>query len=67
VGLIPKTALLALATLPLEVKASIGAQRHFDDVERLVPAMGLNVVATLLLGALLAAGYLVNGFFSPFS
>jgi len=66
-GLIPKTALLALATLPLEVKASIGAQRHFDDLERLVPAMGLNVAATLLLGSLLAAGYLVEGFFGPFS
>ena len=66
-GLIPKTALLALATLPLEVKASIGAQRHFDDVERLVPAMGLNVAATLLLGSLLAAGYLVEGFLPPFS
>ncbi|MDH5362532.1 MAG: prenyltransferase, partial [Aigarchaeota archaeon] len=64
-GLIPRTALLALATLPLEVKASMVASRHFDDLERLVPAMGLNVAATLLLGTLLVTGYILDGFFPP--
>jgi len=61
-GLIPKMALLALATLPLEVKASTDARRHFDDPPRLVPAMGLNVAATLLLGTLLIVGCLADGF-----
>lgn len=66
-GLIPKAALLALLTLPLEIKASMDAQRHFGDLKRLVPAMGLNVASSLLLGALLAAGYVVAGFFPAFS
>jgi len=55
-GLLPVTALLALATLPLAIHVVRGALKHHDQLEALVPVLGQNVVLVLLTGGLLAAG-----------
>jgi len=55
----PPSVLLGLLTLPVALKASIIAIKHHDDLPRLVPAMGMNVVVVLLTDALLALGYFI--------
>lgn len=52
----PPLALLGLATAFLSIPSSIGAFKHSDDIPRLIPSMGQNVVVNLLTPALLAVG-----------
>jgi len=53
-GYLPMTALIALLTLPLAVKASVTALKHFDEFDKMVPALGANVGLVLGTDLLLA-------------
>lgn len=55
-GLFPRTGLLALATVPLAVTTTQGAARFAEDIPKLIPYMGKNVVITILTPVLLALG-----------
>ncbi len=54
----PPFCLIALLTFPLAVKAIRGA-RKYDDMSRLGPAMGSNVMVILLTQLLLGIGYIL--------
>ncbi len=56
VGALPAWSLLGLLTIPLSVRASLGAYRYGGDIERLLPYMGMNVQVTLLTPLLVAIG-----------
>ena len=60
VRILPPLCLLVLLTTPLAVRASISALRHGTDVSKLAPALGMNVVITLLTPLLLAAGLVLS-------
>jgi 1,4-dihydroxy-2-naphthoate octaprenyltransferase len=47
---------LGLATVPLAVSTTSGAARFAEDIAKLVPYMGRNVVITILTPVLLAIG-----------
>lgn len=55
-GILPRLALIALVTAVLAVPTAVGAVRHCDSVEGLVPYLGMNVVLILLTNLLLAVG-----------
>jgi 1,4-dihydroxy-2-naphthoate octaprenyltransferase len=57
-GLMPAFCLIALLTLPLAIKAIQGALKH-QDMTKLVPAMGNNVLVVLLTQLLLGIGYIL--------
>jgi len=57
-----KWVLIALLTLPVAVIAAMIAIRHGNDTERLVPALGLNVMVVLVTDALIAIAYTITLF-----
>ncbi len=57
---IPATCLVGLGTMVLAIPAALGALRHYDDPDRLIPAMRLNVLINLLTPALVGVGFLVG-------
>jgi 1,4-dihydroxy-2-naphthoate octaprenyltransferase len=59
-GMFPRTGLLALATVPLAVITTRGAARFAEDIPRLIPYMGRNVVITILTPVLLALGLFIG-------
>ena len=61
-GVMPAFTLIALLTLPLAIKAIKGAQTP-DDMSRIIPAMGNNVIVVLLTQLLLGIGYVLAGIF----
>lgn len=54
--LLPIPSLLTLMTLPAAIPAALLTLSYHDDLERLMPALGLNVMLTLSLPTLLALG-----------
>ena len=54
----PAFSLLALLTLPLAIKAIQGALKH-QEMSKLVPAMGNNIMVVLLTQLLLGIGYIL--------
>lgn len=56
----PATVLLALATLPLAMKASVTALRHGEVFEKMVPALGANVGVVLGTDLLIAVAYFIH-------
>ncbi len=56
--------LIALFSLPISLKGIITALRYYDDNLRLVPANAATVMSHLLLGTLMAVGYIAEGFIS---
>lgn len=58
-GALPATALLGLATLFLAVPTVRGVLRYAEDIEKLVPFLGLNVILTVLTPALVGIGLLI--------
>jgi len=54
--LLPRLCLIGLLTLALAVPAAHGAYRHADDVEKLTPFLGMNVLINLLTPTLVAVG-----------
>jgi len=59
-GFLPGLSLIGLLTILIAVPAFIGAYRYAEDVEKLVPYMGLNVIINILTPALVAIGLLVG-------
>lgn len=59
-GLLPTGALLGLLTLALAVPTVRDVRRHALDIERLLPAMGRNVLINLLTPVLMALGMLMT-------
>ena len=57
--LLPPHTLIALAALPVALRAAAVARRHYDSPKELAPANALTILAHTLAGALLAAGYLL--------
>ncbi len=53
--------LIALATLPVAMRAITVARAHYDDYLQLVPANAATVFIHLLTGLLLSAAYLLDG------
>jgi len=51
---------IALLPIPLAVKASIIAMKHGDDVPKLVPALGSNVITVLATDLLIAAAIFIE-------
>jgi len=57
---LPKASLLGLLALAAAVPAAVGAYRFADDVKKLVPYMGLNVLVNIATPVLVAIGLFVG-------
>jgi len=55
----PLPVLVGLLTLPVAFKAVQGALQHHDDIPKLVPALGANVITILGTDLLLTVGYVL--------
>jgi 1,4-dihydroxy-2-naphthoate octaprenyltransferase len=60
-SLLPWPALLGLLTIPFAIRAARTAIAHSDDIPRLIPAMGVNVLVNILTPVLMAIGLLLAG------
>jgi 1,4-dihydroxy-2-naphthoate octaprenyltransferase len=60
IGYLPRACLLGLFALVIAVPAAVGAYRYADDVKRLAPYMGLNVVVNIATPVLVAVGLFVG-------
>ena len=60
-GMMPWMTLIGLGTVMFGWKAAKGALKDYNDVNRLVPALGANVMTILGTQALLAVGYVIAG------
>ena len=61
----PVYCLIALLTLPFAIKAMKGS-REYDDINKLVPALGSNVQFILITQILLGVGYILERMFPIF-
>ena len=59
-GVLPAGTLAGLATVPLAAMTSYRAVRYAERIDRLLPALGMNVVVVLATDALLAIGFLIS-------
>jgi len=59
-GLLPAMCLIGLLGAALAVPAGVNAFRHADDVGRLIPSMGMNVLLNLATPVLVAIGLMVG-------
>jgi 1,4-dihydroxy-2-naphthoate octaprenyltransferase len=57
---LPVTALIGLATLPLAAKSVMGALKNCDDMEKLMPSLGMNIQVVLLTTLLTGVGILLG-------
>jgi 1,4-dihydroxy-2-naphthoate octaprenyltransferase len=60
--IMPPLTLIALLTIPFALKAINTAFKHHDELEKMISAMGANVITVLATDALLAVGYLGTRF-----
>jgi 1,4-dihydroxy-2-naphthoate octaprenyltransferase len=58
-GVLPAWALMGLLTLLLAIPAGLGAVRYNQDIQKLMPAMGMNVLINLLTPLLVAVGLFI--------
>lgn len=58
--LMPPTVLISLLTFPTALKAIKGAQKYYNDIEKLIPALACNVKVVLGTQLLLAVGYVLG-------
>jgi 1,4-dihydroxy-2-naphthoate octaprenyltransferase len=58
--LFPLTVLFALITLPLAARACMIALKHHGSFEKMLPALGANVMVVLGTDLLIAVGYFVG-------
>jgi 1,4-dihydroxy-2-naphthoate octaprenyltransferase len=65
-GITSPFTLIALATLPVAIRAVGVARAHYDEYLKLVPANAATVFIHLLTGLLLSAGYLLDKAVRPF-
>ncbi len=59
-GHLPRTCLIALLAFVPAVPVVVGAYRHAENTERLIPLMGLNVLVCILTPVLVAAGLFIG-------
>jgi len=59
-GHLPGASLLGLLTLPLAVPTAVGGYRYAENVPRLLPFLGLNVLINVATPALVAVGLLMG-------
>ena len=59
-GLLPFASLLGLLTLVLAVPSAMGAYRYADDLEKLAPYMGYNVLMNVATPVLMAIGLFIE-------
>lgn len=59
-GQFPIWTLLGLLTLILSIPVVMGAYKNADDIQKLIPLMGQNVLITLVTPALVAIGFLIG-------
>ena len=59
-GYMPWMCLLGLGTLLLAVPTAVGAYRYADDLEKLAPYMGFNVLINILTPVLVGIGFLIG-------
>ena len=59
-SVLPLTALIGLLTLPLAAKTVMGVLKNYDDVEKLLPFLGLNIQVILLTTLLTGVGILLG-------
>jgi 1,4-dihydroxy-2-naphthoate octaprenyltransferase len=59
---LPVTALIGLLTLPLAVKTVMGALKNYDDIPKLIPSLGSNILVILLTTLLTGVGILLGLF-----
>ena len=57
--LLPVAALLGLLTVVIAVPLGLGAYRNADDLEKLMPSLGLNVLLIVLTPILVAVGLII--------
>ena len=60
-GTLPPAGLLALASVFLAVPTLRGIARHADDIPKLIPYMGKNVMVVILTPVLLTIGLFISG------
>ena len=60
-GTLPPAGLLAFASVFLAVPTLRGIARHADDIPKLIPYMGKNVMVVILTPVLLAIGLFISG------
>ena len=60
IGYLPWASLLGLVSLAIAVPTFIGVYRHAEDIEKLMPYLGLNVIITLMTPVLVAIGLLIS-------
>jgi 1,4-dihydroxy-2-naphthoate octaprenyltransferase len=59
--LMPSASLIGLASTPFALKAISVTFKHYDEIERLIPALKANVITVLSTNALVATGYFLSG------
>ncbi|MEW6613904.1 MAG: prenyltransferase [Thermodesulfobacteriota bacterium] len=59
-GYLPKISLVGLATIVIAVPAFVGAFRHAEDIKKLTPYMGLNVIINIATPVLVATGLFIG-------
>jgi 1,4-dihydroxy-2-naphthoate octaprenyltransferase len=59
--LMPPASLIGLASMPFAFKAVSVTFKHYDDIQKLIPALKANVITVLGTNALVAAGYFLSG------
>ena len=57
---LPKFTLLGLATIVIALPTSVGVFRYAEDIKKLMPYMGLNVIINIATPLLVAAGFFVG-------
>jgi 1,4-dihydroxy-2-naphthoate octaprenyltransferase len=60
--MMPVLALIGLGTIGFGWKAAKGALKYYNDTNRLIPVLGMNVITILGTQALLAIGYVIATF-----
>ncbi|KPK44737.1 MAG: hypothetical protein AMJ65_02235 [Phycisphaerae bacterium SG8_4] len=58
--LMPPLTLIGLLSAPVALKAISTAFKHHDDLQKMIPALGANVITVLSTDALLALGYFLT-------
>jgi 1,4-dihydroxy-2-naphthoate octaprenyltransferase len=57
---LPLASLLGLLSLPLAIRTGLGAYRHADDLEKLMPHLGANVLLNIVTPILVAIGLFIG-------
>ncbi|MGC9335349.1 MAG: prenyltransferase [Anaerolineae bacterium] len=58
-GFLPAAALLGLLTLVIAVPTAVGAYRYADDIEKLIPYLGRDVLIVVITPALVSVGLFI--------